>query len=408
MMPASPEQQPRRPQAMAKGAPFALTDELQTRQQQGLLRERRAMQSGQGPRVQMEGHSYLNFSSNDYLGAAARPEIVEAWRQGLALWGAGSGASPLVTGYTRAHQALEEALAEWLDVEAVLLFSTGFAANQAVLKALLKPNHRQWHDRLNHASLQEAGSMLPAKMHRFRHNDLAHLASQLQPDAGLIISEGVFSMDGDQAPCAKLLALAERSGNWLMLDDAHGFGVHGQGGRGTLAAQGVAPARVPILVGTFGKAFGTAGAFVAGSRELVSYLTNFARDYVYSTHMPAAQAVATLAALRWVQQAEAERAHLQQLIAQFRQGASELGLQLLPSQTAIQPLLIGGSEQALAVARRLQAQGCWVSAIRPPTVPQGMARLRLTLTAAHTAGDVEQLLQALAQCQELRQEQGHE
>ena len=201
---------------MANVSPFALGDELQVRQQQGLLRERRAMSSGQGPRVLMEGRSYLNFSSNDYLGAAARPEIVEAWRQGLAIWGAGSGASPLVTGYTRAHQALEEALAEWLDVEAVLLFSTGFAANQAVLKALLKPHHRQWHDRLNHASLQEAGALLPAKMHRFRHNDLAHLASQLQPDAGLIISEGVFSMDGDQAPCAELLALAEQSGNWLI------------------------------------------------------------------------------------------------------------------------------------------------------------------------------------------------
>lgn len=385
---------------MSDSSPFALRDELQVRQEQGLLRQRRTMQSGQGPRMQIEGRSYLNFSSNDYLGAAARPEIVQAWQQGLNVWGAGSGASPLVTGYTRAHQALEEALAEWLGVEAVVLFSTGFAANQAVLKALLKPSHHQWHDRLNHASLQEAGSMVSAKMHRFRHNDLAHLATQLQPQAGLIISEGVFSMDGDEAPCAELLALAEQSGNWLMLDDAHGFGVHGEGGRGTLAAQGVSHARVPIVVGTFGKAFGTAGAFVAGSQELVAYLTNYARDYVYSTHMPAAQAVATLAALRWVQQADAERAHLQQLIGQFRQGASELGLTLLPSKTAIQPLVIGDSVQAMQVAQQLQAQGCWVSAIRPPTVPQGMARLRLTLTAAHSMADIDQLLRALALCQE--------
>ena len=385
---------------MSDSSPFALGDELQVRQTQGLLRQRRTMQSGQGPRLQIDGRSYLNFSSNDYLGAAARPEIVRSWQQGLDIWGAGSGASPLVTGYTQAHQALEMALAEWLGVEAVVLFSTGFAANQAVLKALLKPSHQQWHDRLNHASLQEAGAMLPAKMHRFRHNDLAHLATQLRPQAGLIISEGVFSMDGDQAPCAELLALAEQSGNWLMLDDAHGFGVHGDGGRGTLAAQGISHARVSILVGTFGKAFGTAGAFVAGTQELVAYLTNYARDYVYSTHMPAAQAVATLAALRWVQQADAERAHLQQLIRQFRQGASELGLTLLPSQTAIQPLMIGDSGQAMQVAQRLQALGCWVSAIRPPTVPLGMARLRLTLTAAHSAADIEQLLRALALCQE--------
>ena len=385
---------------MSDASPFALGDELRVRQEQGLLRQRRVMQSGQGPRVQIDGRSYLNFSSNDYLGAAARPEIARAWQQGLDTWGAGSGASPLVTGYTQAHQALEEALAEWLGVEAVVLFSTGFAANQAVLKALLKPSHQQWHDRLNHASLQEAGAMLPAKMHRFRHNDLAHLATQLQPQAGLIISEGVFSMDGDEAPCAELLALAEQSGNWLMLDDAHGFGVHGEGGRGTLAAQGIAHARVSILVGTFGKAFGTAGAFVAGSQELIAYLTNYARDYVYSTHMPAAQAVATRAALRWVQQADAERAHLQQLIRQFRQGASELGLTLLPSKTAIQPLMIGDSVEAIQVAQRLQAQGCWVSAIRPPTVPQGMARLRLTLTAAHSSADIDQLLGALALCQE--------
>ena len=385
---------------MSDVSPFALGDDLQVRQEQGLLRQRRVMQSGQGPRLQIDGRSYLNFSSNDYLGAAARPEIVRSWQQGLDIWGAGSGASPLVTGYTQAHQALEMALAEWLGVEAVVLFSTGFAANQAVLKALLKPSHQQWHDRLNHASLQEAGAMLPAKMHRFRHNDLAHLATQLQPQAGLIISEGVFSMDGDEAPCAELLALAEQSGNWLMLDDAHGFGVHGEGGRGTLAAQGIAHARVSILVGTFGKAFGTAGAFVAGSQELVAYLTNYARDYVYSTHMPAAQAVATRAALRWVQQADAERAHLQQLIRQFRQGASELGLTLLPSKTAIQPLMIGDSVEAIQVAQRLQAQGCWVSAIRPPTVPQGMARLRLTLTAAHSSADIDQLLGALALCQE--------
>ncbi|MBP8127779.1 MAG: aminotransferase class I/II-fold pyridoxal phosphate-dependent enzyme, partial [Aeromonadaceae bacterium] len=204
--------------------PFQLESELQARHEQGLLRQRQILQSGQGASLLINGRRYLNFSSNDYLGAASQPAIVAAWQQGLAIWGAGSGASPLVTGYTGAHQQLEDALADWLNVEAVLLFSSGFAANQAVLKALLKPSHQQWQDRLNHASLQEAGSLIPSRMNRFRHNDMVHLASQLRPKAGLIISEGVFSMDGDQAPCEEMLQLAEASGNWLMLDDAHGLG----------------------------------------------------------------------------------------------------------------------------------------------------------------------------------------
>ena len=378
--------------------PFQLESELQSRREQGLLRQRQILQSGQGASLLIDGRKYLNFSSNDYLGAASQPEIVAAWQQGLAIWGAGSGASPLVTGYTEAHQQLEQALADWLNVEAVLLFSSGFAANQAVLKALLKSSHQQWQDRLNHASLQEAGSLIPSRMHRFRHNDMAHLASQLQPEAGLIISEGVFSMDGDQAPCEELLQLAEASGNWLMLDDAHGLGAHGRGGRGTLDEQGLAHSRVAVLVGTFGKAFGTAGAFVAGSRQLIDYLLNFARDYVYSTHMPASQAVATYAALQWVIKADDERAHLQRLIAYFRAEAATLGLTLMPSATAIQPLLVGDSARALSVATRLRELGCWVTAIRPPTVPPGMARLRLTLTAGHALEDVDALLRALALC----------
>ncbi len=393
---------------MPEQMPFQLGAELLARREQGLLRQRQVLQSGQGASLLIDGRRYLNFSSNDYLGAAAQPIIAAAWQQGLEEWGAGSGASPLVTGYTQAHQDLEQALARWLGVEAVLLFSTGFAANQAVLKALLKPSHRQWQDRLNHASLQEAGAMVSARMHRFRHNDMVHLATQLQSAAGLIISEGVFSMDGDQAPCDELLALAEASGNWLMLDDAHGFGVHGRGGRGTLDVQGVVPARVSILVGTFGKAFGTAGAFVAGSRELIDYLLNFARDYVYSTHMPASQAVATLAALHWVSQADAERAHLQQLIAYFRHEAAAAGLTLMPSTSAIQPLLVGDSGKALSWANRLREQGCWVTAIRPPTVPAGMARLRLTLTASHSFADVDLLVRALTAAGEAVGEHGDE
>ena len=384
------------PPSMAERSPFALQQALEARAEQGLLRHRQRLGSPQGARIQLGDREYLNFSSNDYLGAASEPAIIAAWQAGVARWGAGSGSSPLVTGYTEAHAALEEALASWLGVEAVLLFSTGFAANQAVLKALLGERHGLWQDRLNHASLQEAGTLSPAKMRRFRHNDMAHLQSLLSDEKGLIVSEGVFSMDGDEAPCAELLALSRGSGNWLMLDDAHGFGVHGAQGRGTLDKHGVAPSSVDIIVGTFGKAFGTAGAFVAGSRLLIDYLINFARDYVYSTHMPAAQAQATLAALAWVQQADAERHHLQCLIRQFQQGAANLGLALMPSQTAIQPLLVGKSEEALTMASRLRDAGCWVTAIRPPTVPAGSARLRITLTAAHRASDVEHLLTALA------------
>lgn len=375
---------------------FPLAADLRIRDEAGLLRIRQPLESCGAGRIRRDGREYINFSSNDYLGAAGVPQIQAAWQQGIADWGCGSGASPLVTGYTKAHAQLEECLAEWLGVEAVLLFSSGFAANQAVIKTLLTKQHQQWQDKLNHASLQEAGALSPARLRRFQHNDMAQLASQLVPHSGLVISEGVFSMDGDQAPCQRLLQLTQESGNWLMIDDAHGFGVHGEQGRGTLTLQGVAHSAVQIVIGTFGKAFGTAGAFMAGSRVLIDYMVNFARDYVYSTHMPPSQAVATLAALRWVQQADAERQHLRALVQQFREGATGLGLRLMPSMTAIQPVLIGDSDVAVAIATRLRELGCWTTAIRPPTVPAGSARIRVTLTAAHSSVDVSRLLDAFA------------
>jgi 8-amino-7-oxononanoate synthase len=223
--------------------PFDLQTELNERAQQGLLRQRQTLQSGQGRYITLNDRRYLNFSSNDYLGLAAKPFLIKAWQEGLDRWGAGSGASPLVTGYTDAHAKLEQTLAEWLQVESVLLFSTGFGANQAVIKALLQKDHTQYQDRLNHASLQEAGAQSPAKMLRFRHNDMAHLASMLQPRSGLIMSEGVFSMDGDQAPCQQLADLAKQSNNWLMLDDAHGIGVLGEQGSGTLSNFATTPSR---------------------------------------------------------------------------------------------------------------------------------------------------------------------
>jgi 8-amino-7-oxononanoate synthase len=378
--------------------PFDLQTELNERAQQGLLRQRQTLQSGQGRYITLNDRRYLNFSSNDYLGLAAKPFLIKAWQEGLDRWGAGSGASPLVTGYTDAHAKLEQTLAEWLQVESVLLFSTGFGANQAVIKALLQKDHIQYQDRLNHASLQEAGAQSPAKMLRFRHNDMAHLASMLQPRSGLIMSEGVFSMDGDQAPGQQLADLAKQSNNWLMLDDAHGIGVLGEQGRGTLSQQGVAPDRVHIRMATFGKALGVAGAFVGGSRQFTDYLVNFARDYVYSTHMPPAQAHAISAAVTWVKQADAERAHLQALIQQFKAGISDLGLVAGESSTAIQPLIIGDADKAVAVANKLRERGLWITAIRPPTVPKGTARLRITLTAAHQPSDISLLLNELKEC----------
>ncbi|MUG28186.1 8-amino-7-oxononanoate synthase [Aeromonas salmonicida] len=383
---------------LAVEGPFALGAALTGREQAALLRRRTATDGSVGGRLQVAGRDYLNFCANDYLGLAVHPAIKAAFKDGIDSYGAGSGASPLVTGYSRAHQQLEETLADWLGVEAVLLFNCGFSANQAVLKALLGREHLLWQDRLNHASLQEMGSQLPCKMKRFGHNDMTALERQLEPNRGLIVSEGVFSMDGDQGPWPELARLAAQSGNWLMIDDAHGLGVLGPQGRGTLAAQGVAPASVHIQMGTFGKALGVAGAFVGGSRELVDYLVNFARHYVYSTHMPAAQACAVSKSIALVRAADESRAHLARLITRFRQGTAALGWQLGASDTPIQPLLVGESSAALQLAARLRDRGVWVSAIRPPTVPEGTARLRITLSAAHSEQDVDRLLEALGPC----------
>lgn len=376
-------------------SPFALGEALAEREQAALLRRRTPVDVASGGRIRVGGRDYLNLSGNDYLGLAEHPAIKAAFKEGIDLHGAGAGASPLVTGYSRAHQQLEETLADWLGVEAVLLFNCGFSANQAVLKALLGKDHLLWQDRLNHASLQEMGSQLPCRMRRFGHNDMEALERLLEPNRGLIVSEGVFSMDGDQGPWAELAALAAQSDNWLMIDDAHGLGVLGPQGRGTLAAQGVAPASVHIQMGTFGKALGVAGAFVGGSRELVEYLVNFARPYVYSTHMPAAQACAVSKSIELVRAADEARAHLAELVARFRQGAQALGWTLGASATPIQPLLVGESSAALQLAERLRDRGVWVSAIRPPTVPVGTARLRITLCAAHGEADVDRLLEAL-------------
>lgn len=373
--------------------PFNLS--LAKREAAGLRRRLPVIERVSGRHLSAEGKTYLNFAGNDYLGLSKSSELRTAADAAAQAFGVGAVASPLVVGHQAIHRQLEDELADWLAIESVLLFSSGFAANQALILSLLNKEHTVWQDKLNHASLQEAALLSPARLRRFAHNNMAHLAKLLAPQSGLIISEGVFSMDGDQGHWSQLVELAQATHNWLMIDDAHGLGVLGKQGRGTLSAQGISPSRVQITMGTFGKALGVGGAFIGGSRALIDYLHNHARGYVYSTHLPPPQAAAVLAAVRLVRQADDKREQLQTNIAQFRAGAANLPYLLLPSTTAIQPLIIGDAELTVQLASRLRERGYWVGAIRPPTVPIGAARLRITLSAAHTKADISALLAAL-------------
>jgi 8-amino-7-oxononanoate synthase len=346
----------------------------------------------------VDGARYLSFCSNDYLGLAAHPRVIAALRAGAELYGAGSGASHLVTGHQRPHHALEEALAAFTGRPRALLFSSGYLANLGTVAALAERGDLLWEDRLNHASLLDAGLLSGARLQRYPHTDTVTLQQRLGEHTGrhiMIITDGVFSMDGDLAPLPQLAEIAQRHEAWLMVDDAHGLGVLGAGGRGTLEHYALNDKAAPILIGTLGKAFGTFGAFVAGSEELIEYLIQRARPYVYTTALPPAVAHATLASLRTLEEEGWRREHLHRLIARFRRGAEQLGMQLLPSATPIQPLLVGGAEQALALSAALRRRGIYVGAIRPPTVPQGTARLRITLSAAHSETDIDRLLNAL-------------
>jgi 8-amino-7-oxononanoate synthase len=367
-----------------------------------LYRRRRVVESPAGRELVVDGRRLLNFCSNDYLGLAADSRVRAAFKAGVDRWGVGSGASHLVSGHTAAHQALEVALADFTGRPRALLFGSGYAANVGTLGALLGQRDHVFEDRLNHASLLDGGWLSRANFRWFAHADMADLARELdaQPSSTarkLIVSDGTFSMDGDLCPLDRLVALARQHGAWLMIDDAHGFGVHGVQGCGV-----VDPARhdcsdVPVLVGTLGKAFGTAGAFVAGSETLIETLIQRSRHYIYTTAMPAAMAVATLESLRIAQAEEWRRARLAEHVAQFRHGAGQLGLQLLPSSTPIQPVIIGAAAATLQLSAALEARGVLVGAIRPPTVPAGTARLRITFSALHETADIERLLAALAE-----------
>ncbi|MDF2489659.1 MAG: 8-amino-7-oxononanoate synthase [Pseudomonas sp.] len=382
---------------------FDLTARLAERRAADLYRHRPLLQSPQGPEVVVDGQPLLAFCSNDYLGLANHPEVIAAWRAGAERWGVGGGASHLVIGHSTPHHQLEEALAELTGRPRALLFSTGYMANLGALTALVGQGDTVLQDRLNHASLLDGGLLSGARFSRYLHNDAASLQSRLDKAAGntLVVTDGVFSMDGDLADLPALAAAAQASDAWLMVDDAHGLGTLGRNGGGIVEHFGLGIDQVPVLIGTLGKACGTAGAFVAGSEELIETLVQFARPYIYTTSQPPALACATLKSLELLRREHWRREHLAALIRQFRQGAQALGLGLMDSQTPIQPIIIGDSARAMHLSRLLRERGLLVTAIRPPTVPAGGARLRVTLSAAHSEAQVQLLLNALAECHSL-------
>ena len=347
------------------------------------------------PYLLINGQNQLNFAGNDYLGLSRHEAVIQAWQHGLSRYGAGSGASGHVVGYTEVHEALEAHLAQWLGYERALLFNSGYAANQALVQALARKDSVLLMDKLCHASLQEAAAQSDALVRRYghcRHDVLARHLAQHGARNTLVATEGVFSMDGDQPDLLELRRLCDEHGAWLLVDDAHGIGVCGSEGRGSAAAAGI---QADILVVTFGKAVGVAGAAVLCRHSTAEYLLQFARHLIYSTAMPPAQALALHEALHQVAKADAARAQLQANIYDFRQRFVSGSLGLLPSYTPIQPLLCGDNDAVLAAAAALQAQGLWVGAIRPPTVPIGQGRLRITLSAMHQSEHISALLAAL-------------
>ncbi len=375
---------------------------LDSRRQQNLFRQTRVVESSTGALVEVDGQHYLNFSSNDYLGQRQHMSVMQAWVEGIGQYGVGSGASPLVTGHTRAHQALQDYLAEHLEREKVMLFSSGFAANQAICQAFSKTNKVNiLADKLMHASFIDAAMSSGLPFSRFLHNDVASLSARLSKVTGdcLIATEGVFSMDGDSAPLTTFSDLAKQSESWLMVDDAHGMGVLGKNGLGSAEALNLSQHDAPILMGTFGKAIGTAGAFIAGSADLIDYLTNFAKHYIYSTALPPAMSHATLASFQSLRDGH-QQGKLLENITLFKQlfsssRCNQYPVELLVSDTAIQPLLVNDPKTCLAMSEKLKQLGIWISAIRYPTVPKGQDRLRITLSASHKPEDIEALVDAL-------------
>jgi 8-amino-7-oxononanoate synthase len=378
---------------------------LERRAADGLVRTRRTLESAQGARVVVDGRAMIAFASNDYLGLAHHPAVVAAARDAATAWGVGAGASHLVAGHFAPHAALESELAAFVQPcpgAQALTFSTGYLANLAVLSALAGRDDVVFADKLNHASLNDGALLSRAEFVRYPHGDMTALASRLAaagPRRKLIATDAVFSMDGDLAPLPGLLALADAHDAWLVVDDAHGFGVLGDAahpGRGALAHFGLASERI-VYMGTLGKAAGVAGAFVAAHPAVVATLAQTARPGIYTTAAPPLLAAALRAALAVIRDDRARHAHLAALVELFRRRMRASSWRLLPSATPIQPLVVGDSRAAVALAETLWQRGFWVPAIRPPTVPAGTARLRITLTAGHSTADVEALADALAQ-----------
>ncbi|MDR2213713.1 MAG: 8-amino-7-oxononanoate synthase [Pseudomonadales bacterium] len=401
---------------MASAFNERLQAQLDARRAARLYRERREVQSPQGTLLRVDGRELLNFCGNDYLGLANDPRVKQACIAGIEAYGTGSGASHLVCGHGAAHEELEQALAKFTGRSRALVYSSGFMANVGVLTALLGPRDAVFEDRLNHASLLDGGLYSGARFKRYAHLDTTVLERLLEQDQSggerLVVSDGVFSMDGDVAPLAELMNVCERRRALLMIDDAHGFGCLGSDGGGLarqVQEQGthVDEDRLPILLGTLGKAFGTAGAFVAGSEALIETLIQFSRPYIYSTAPPPALASATLRSLDIVRGEPWRREHLRALITRFRRECLALGFTLTDSATPIQGLLLGGEQAALDASARLQEHGLLVSAIRPPTVPPGTARLRLTFSALHTSAELDRLLDALATLRPSLEEPAH-
>ncbi|USD40207.1 8-amino-7-oxononanoate synthase [Vibrio sp. SCSIO 43135] len=364
---------------------------LEYRRQHDLARESKILTSLDEACIEFEGSRYVNFSSNDYLGLGRDKQLLEAWQHGLSLYGCGSGASPLVTGYSSAHADLESALCDWLGFERAILFSSGFSANQALIFGLLEKGDLLVQDKLNHASLMEAGLLSAADMKRFRHNDVQHLSSFLGKASNtLVMTEGVFSMDGDTAPLVDIQsACLDRA--WLAVDDAHGIGVLGSDGRGSCDEAGIRP---EILVVTFGKAFGLSGAAILCSQECGDYLTQFAKHHVYSTAIPPSQAYALTHAIGMIQTQNWRREKLAELQGVYQSKLSQVN-GFVDTTTPIKPFILGDSERALTFSNYLKASGLWVAAIRPPTVATNSARLRVTLTANHTKEQVVNLSDAI-------------
>ncbi len=390
------------PPASRRVAPhvgFELAPDLAARRARHLYRRRVVLDGPQGAEVDIDGRRYLAFCSNDYLGLANHPAVIAALARGTQQYGVGAGASHLVSGHSRAHHQLEEELAAFIGAQRALLFSTGYQANLGVAGALLGRGDVLFEDRLNHASLIDAGILARATLKRYPHLAAARLAPLLAASSAprrLIATDGVFSMDGDIAPLPALHALARRHDALLLVDDAHGLGVLGPDGRGTCAHHGLKLGDHLICMGTLGKALGTFGAFVAGDATLIETLIQHARTYIYTTALPPALAEATRASLALVRDEPWRRAQLRALVTRFRAGACALGFSLSETDTPIQPLVFGAAESALAAAAALEARGILVTAIRPPTVPAHTARLRITFSAAHTEAQVDRLLDALA------------